>query len=197
MTRAIFSALALVVLLAGCNLERAYPDRGRYVLGVPDLAATATVGATTRDIRVTRARLAAPFGSRSFQHRVGDDRYEADYYEGWADDPGALIAAATIDALASTGHFRNVVDDASLTTTAETLDLYVSALYVDGRSSGKPRAVLALRATLVNGDGDAGPSHEYASTVPAESGSADALVRAWNDALAAILRDLASDLATP
>jgi ABC-type uncharacterized transport system auxiliary subunit len=170
------------------------------VLAAPDPGGRTDAGdlpSTAGVLRVTRARLAAPFGARSFQYQVSPDRVEAAHYDTWADDPGALITAATIEALASSGRFRAVVDDASLIATAGTLELYVKTLQADVRTDvqGTPRAVMAMQATLVAADGTVVHTGAYEATVPIESAGPEDLVGGWNAGLARILADVAADLA--
>lgn len=196
-----FIAVASLVLMtvavsAGCELARAYEARDRYVLAAPDLGGRTDAGdlpSTAGVLRVTRARLAAPFGARSFQYQVSPDRVEAAHYDTWADDPGALITAATIEALASSGQFRAVVDDASLIATAGTLELYVTTLRADVQ--GAPTAVMAMQVTLVDVDGSVVRTGAYEATVPIESAGPEDLVGGWNAGLARILTDVAADLA--
>jgi ABC-type uncharacterized transport system auxiliary subunit len=191
----VIRTLVVVVLgslLAGCTLDRPYPDKSYYALTAPDLGRLESAGA--RSIRVPRARLAAPFGSRSIQYRVGPDQYERDYYESWADDPGELISAATINALATTGAFTAVVPGGSSAAGTETLELFVTSLYADVSVPGATNAVLRIRATLLDGDRAVILSREYGAEVPVGSSDATSVVGAWNASLETILRQLAADL---
>ncbi|MHC5113439.1 MAG: ABC-type transport auxiliary lipoprotein family protein [Planctomycetota bacterium] len=191
MTRALL-AIALLVPLVGCSLERPDPDKSFYALTPPVLEA----GGSTSDVtvRVARARVAAPFGSRSLQYRVGPSQYQADYYENWADDPGSLVAAAVVAALSSTKAFGAVVDDASVAGDASTLELYVTALYADVTERGAPTAVLGIQATLLAPGGRVVYSRAFDRTAPADDRRAASMVAAWNASLAEIARELAMDV---
>ncbi|MCP3902466.1 MAG: hypothetical protein GY715_02425 [Planctomycetes bacterium] len=188
-------ALLVIVVaapLAACSLERPDPDKSFYALAAPTLESDGTARDVT--VRVARARVAAPFGSRSLQYRTGPSRYEADYYENWADDPGALVAAAVGEALASNQTFRAVVDDTSVAADARVLELYVTALYADVTNRDQPRAVVGLRATLLDPGGRVVHSRRYKQIKPADGRDAASIVEAFNDALAAIVRNLAVEL---
>jgi len=185
-------AIVLAAPLGACSLERPDPDKSFYALAAPDLAADTEAGDVT--VRVARARVAAPFGSRSLQYRVGPNRFEADYYENWADDPGTLFAAAVSEALSGTGAYRAVVDDASVAGDAKTLELYVTSLYADVTERGQPRAVLGVRATLLDPSGRVVLSRLYEHTTAAADRSAASIVEAWNESLATIVPLLAADV---
>ena len=186
------AVVALASLLAGCNFDRPHPDKTYHALSAPDLGPLNSTDG--RSIRIDRARVAAPFGSRSIQYRVGPDQYERDYYENWADDPGELISAATINALAATGAFIAVVPGASAAADAETLELFVTSLYADVSVPGATNAVLRIRATLLDGDRAVILSREYGAEVSVGSSDAASVVGAWNASLETILRQLAADL---
>ena len=115
-------------------------------------------------------------------------------YHNWAGDPGELITAATLESLYSGGVSPAVVDASSVAGRANTLELFVSALYVDVTDGSAPTAVLRVRATLLDHDRQVRLSREYEGTAVAGSRAADDVVAAWNEALASVLRRLSSDL---
>ena len=193
MTRTVCLML-IASIHAGCSMDRPYPDRSYYTLAAGDLAALEPASGESGVVRVTRARVAPPFGSRFFQYRVGDNRYEADYYERWADDPGALITAACLRALDTSGRFQAVLDEGTIAASNNTLELYVSALYADVMQGGAPHAVLIMHATVIGSDGEIRLSRDYEASTPAASSSAADLVRAWNTSLESILSALMDDL---
>jgi ABC-type uncharacterized transport system auxiliary subunit len=187
-----FLVVVLASLLAGCNFDRPYPGKTYHALSAPDLGSMSSTDGGS--IRVARARVAAPFGSRSLQYRVGPDQYEQHYYESWADDPGELISAATIKALAATGAFSAVLPGGSAAADTRTLELFVTALYVDTSTPDATSAVLGIQATLLDRDRQMLLSREYETEVPVDSGDAANVVGAWNAALETVLRQLAADL---
>jgi ABC-type uncharacterized transport system auxiliary subunit len=190
----VLTTALLASLLAGCTLEHPYPDKTYHALSAPDLGSlNSTEGGS---VRIARARVAAPFGSRSLQYRVGPDQYEQHYYESWADDPGELISAATINALAATGAFSAVLPGGSTAADTRTLELFVTALYVDASTPDATSAVLGIQATLLDRDRQVLLSRDYETEVPVESGDAAIVVDAWNAALETVLRQLAADLAS-
>ena len=122
------TALAATVALGGCGLTRPYPDKSYYLLeAAANDAPRSADGAGV--ISVPRASVAPPFSSRALQYRVAASRYEPSYYHNWADDPGALVAAAARETLASAGAL--VVGPGSGASDGDTLELYVSKLAVD------------------------------------------------------------------
>jgi ABC-type uncharacterized transport system auxiliary subunit len=183
--------LCSLLAMSACNVTRQYEGRDRYVLDVPEIASD-DAGPARGVLRVTRARVAPPYGARAFQYLVAPGRLDAAVYDVWADDPGALVSAAFIEALAASGRFEAVVDDASMIPTAGTLDLYVSTLHADVQSS--PVAVVAMRVTLVEPGGDVAMTGSYEVSVPAASSAPADVLEAWNAGLGRIVSDVLGDM---
>jgi ABC-type uncharacterized transport system auxiliary subunit len=180
-------AIAIVVLafVAGCSLDRPYPDKTYYTLDASPPAVAAD--GATRVVRVPRAFVAPPFSSRSIQYRVAPNRTEPSYYHNWADDPGALVAAAAAARLAATGALV-VVAPGSDARGGETLELEVTTLAVE--AGGAPRVAVALRATLLDADGAVRLSRAFERSEAASSRNASDAVQAFDAALASILDEL-------
>jgi uncharacterized lipoprotein YmbA len=182
------AAIPTLLMLASCEIGHPYPSRDYYVLATPGIEACGR--AAGEAIRIGRARIEAPFGSRGFQYRVGDLRYEPTYYEQWADDPGLLIGQAVRGQLGEslpTG--RAVVDDSS-PVEAVAVDIVVTELYADTERAGAPEAVLSARITLLSPDGEVLDTWGFSQREPAASADPASIVEAWSRAIG----DLASDL---
>ncbi|MHC4991370.1 MAG: ABC-type transport auxiliary lipoprotein family protein [Planctomycetota bacterium] len=192
MTRTLTVAVALVVILTGCSFDRPYPDKSYYVLEAAAPEAMTSPTSPTRAVRVPRAGVAPPFTSRALQYRVGENQYEPSYYHNWADDPGALVAAAAREVVGASGTFIVLGPDSSAAG-GETLELYVAALYVDV-TGASPSVVVTLRATLVDGDGAVVLSKTIERTEPAASADAEDAVRAFNAALRAAIEELMAQI---
>lgn len=186
--------LPLAFLLAACGLNQPYPEKNLYAFATSQLAGDDARTKAPVVIRVQRARVAPPFASRSFQYRTAQSTYEPDYYNNWADDPGELIAAATVAAMRESGAFEAVIDAGAAPRGARTLDLYVEDLFVDRTSKGGPVAMLRLTATYVGRTGSIIFSQSYEANMRARSARADDVVAAWNAGLSRVLNEIIEDV---
>jgi cholesterol transport system auxiliary component len=143
--------------------------------------------------------VAAPFRGRTLVYRRDDLSYESDFYSEFFVAPSAMLAEATAKALTAAKVFRRVIPPGAAPDDSEyVLDGFVSELYGDLRDAGKPAAVLTATFYLSSATSPTAKvlwSKEYRQRVPAADGSPDALARAWNAALSAMLAELARDLA--
>ncbi|MFG0275312.1 MAG: ABC-type transport auxiliary lipoprotein family protein [Phycisphaerales bacterium] len=194
--RRLAPALLAPVFLLGCNLVHPYPERAYYTLPAPEDAGAPALEAASTPIAlaVPRAVVAPPYDTRSFQYRVADAGVEPAYYAQWAADPGELIAGAVSRTLASSG--VAIVPDEAAGAARVRLLIEVADLSADVRTPGAPRAVITLRATLVDERGEillhrtAGAAHDAATAAP------DDILTAWSAGLGEILEDLAPPLRT-
>ena len=97
------------VALTCCGINRPPASKDLYVLPATNLEAVESSG--TQVLRMGMARVAAPFGSRAFQYRVDEARFEPAYYSQWSDDPGSLITSAMAEALQSFNRRAELVAD--------------------------------------------------------------------------------------
>jgi uncharacterized lipoprotein YmbA len=181
----------LLLCAAGCSIGHPDPDKSFYTLAAPPTPSDAHSGGAPRTIRLARARVAPPYNARALQYRTAANRLEPSYYHNWADDPGALVTGAVMEAIASTGTFT-LVDASSAAAATEILELLVTELAVD--VTDRPAAVLSMRATLLDPDGQVLRTFELRHTEPATSAEATDVVSAWNTALARIVSELAREL---
>lgn len=191
-----FVALAALALaVAGCSLSRPDPVKATFLLE-PAMPAPVAVAARAPSLKVNVVTVAAPFRDRAFVYRVGELRYETDYYHTFFAAPGVNIAETTARALAAAGVFERVLPPGSGAGEL-VLDGFVSALYVDARDPNAPAAELAVTWYLSRIDEPPGAvrwSKSYSRREPLDGAGADAAARAWNRALTSVLAELARDL---
>jgi cholesterol transport system auxiliary component len=189
--------LLVVVALAGCAaLTRQSPVRETFLLDPP--APPALAQSQPGTVRVGTINVAAPFRGKSFVYRVGELRFETDYYVEFLVPPAAMLAEQTARALDHAKAFARVAGPGTSGEASWVLDGFVSALYVDRRDAGKPAAELDIEYFLTPAAESAQTPvwhHEYRQRVPMRDASAaayaDALNKAFGDVLAALARDLA------
>ena len=193
-----FSIIMLVVLTGGClNPPVKDTDRQYYVLDVtrPAEPKRPSSGAT---LEVRPLRVAPAYQGTGFVHRREELRYETDFYNEFFTSPGAMITQEARDWLTDSGLFTLVLENPSDLQTAYLLEGNIAALYGDYTDPQNPAGMLSIRFSVID---DRGPrpravlQAEYRERVGLADPSPQALVRAWNRALAKIFSRLESDLA--
>ena len=190
-------AVALV-LVPGCSLKQAYPAKATFALEAIR-AGTAARASSAVVLRVRPFTAIAPFDERVFRSRVGDVRFEADFYNEFVFSPRTLICDQTRLWLQSAGLFGAVLEPASKAEATHSLEGSVTALYADLRDAAAPKAVMEIHLLLLK-DSSASPEivldKTYRQAVPLENRQPAALAAGWSKGLAQILTALEQDLAT-
>ena len=189
--------LFVVALLAGCSaLTRQAPVRETFLLDPPAPAVIEKPQAGT--LRVGTINVAAPFRGKSFVYRVGELRFETDYYVEFLVPPAAMLAEQTARALDHAKAFARVAGPGTSAEASWVLDAFVSALYADRRDAGKPAAELDIEYFLTpEAENVQTPlwHHAYRQRVAMRDASAAAYAEALNKAFGDVLAELARDLA--
>jgi cholesterol transport system auxiliary component len=190
--------LAAVATLASCSLSRPSPAKRTFLLD-PALPSASAAAPKPTSVRVGVVNVAAPFRGKAFVYRDSELKYDADYYDEFFVAPAVMLSEATAKALVGANVFRRVVPFGAAADDGDyVLDGFVSELYGDARNPAAPVAVVTA-AFYLSPTNVAGPgviwSREYRQRVAASGTSPEAMARAWNTALSAVLADLARDLA--
>jgi cholesterol transport system auxiliary component len=194
---AAIALIALAATLGACSLTRPAPVKNMYLL-----EAAAPPSASVQklvSLRIGAINVAAPFRGRALVYRRDDVTYEADFYSEYFVAPAAILGEATAKALTAANVFRRVIPPGAAPDDGDyVLDGFVTEFYGDAREPGRAAAVVTATFYLSGVDTPAHTvvwSREYRQRVPAGDGAPDALARAMNVALSAVLADLARDLA--
>lgn len=189
---------AALALLAACSaITRPATVRQTYLIAPPAVSPVAQPQQGA--LRVGTISVAAPFRGKSFIFRVDELRYETDFYDEFLVPPASMLADQTARALAQAHPFTRIAGPGATADAEFVLDGFASALYADLREAGKPAAELAITYYLTpTTGGERTPiwSHEYRRHAPMRDASAAAYAEALNTAFAAIVAELARDLAT-
>jgi uncharacterized lipoprotein YmbA len=159
----------------------------------PPLERPAAPAARRRTLALRRVNVAAPFDGRELVYRTGPYRLERDPYAVLAAPPAALLTEAIRSDLTGS------IDDAGAARGAHgpdlLLDVDVGELSGDFVRPEQPAAVLVVTFE-VSSPGAASPLFRkvYARRAALTARTAEAVVTAWNEALAQSLRDLERDL---
>jgi uncharacterized lipoprotein YmbA len=179
-------------VLTGCvSLNKPYPVKESF--GLTPTAAQPAARTQAGILRVERVRVAPPYDSRSFVHRLSDGRYEPDYYHEFVADPDRLLTAELVRMLAEARAFSTVVEPAATLETPMRLETSVTELYADIRDAAKPRAVIRARFLLLEDRLDStSVLGEWAleASEAAASGDAAALAEAWSRGWGKIITQL-------
>jgi uncharacterized lipoprotein YmbA len=188
--------LMFLLLLAGCvTLERSYPDKQFFVLEIEAVKPIHTPGHGV--LQISSVRISPRYEGKSFIYRLSDTSYETDFYDEFLIAPATLIAEELVKGLTRAELFQYVIDSSSQLPPTHGMEAAVNALYGDFRNSGAPKAVLEMEffvSKATAGKSEIAMQKRYAQAVALEGRSPDALVKGWNRALEAILRDLIADL---
>ena len=192
----VVAVLATVAAVGACALSRPNVTKHTFLLepAPPPMASVQKLAS----LRVGVVNVAAPYRGKAFVYRSDELKFEADYYSEFFVAPTALLSEATARALAAASVFRRTIPPGAADAGDYVLDGFASELYGDARDPARPAAVIAITFYLTPANAIT-PNviwwREYRQRVPVANATAEALARAWNAALAAILADLARDLA--
>jgi cholesterol transport system auxiliary component len=181
--------------LAGCATPATY-ERDYYILEAARQAAPAEVR-TDATLEVRRFSVDAAFADKGLVYRLGEFKYESDYYHQFLIAPGIMITEKTRAWLTDAGLFAHVLPAGSRPQPMYTLEGNVTALYGDFRNESAPTTVMEIRFFLLT-SADAEETVAFAETyraaAPVPVRTADALVAALNEGLREILTRLEADL---
>jgi len=197
MKTGMLAALAVAVLVAGCSaVTREAPVRQTFLLEpkLPPAATQSQPGA----LRVGVVNVAAPYRGKAFVYRLGDLRFETDFYVEFLVPPAVMLSEQTARALATAKPFARIAGPGAAADAEWVLDGFADALYADTRNTAKPVAELSITYYLTPAGGtEQTPvwTHEYRRHSPMRDGSPVAYADALNAAFGEIVAELAQDLA--
>ena len=140
--------------------------------------------------------VATPFDGKSLVYRVGEQRYEKDFYNAYIASPSNMFSNATRQWLDQSGIFRITVAQGTSFFPFYTLQATIDELYGDYR--GKPEAVVSVQFFLtVTNPNIPTPlitAKRYTQRVALANNLPQTLILGQQQALAAILQQLEADL---
>jgi cholesterol transport system auxiliary component len=140
--------------------------------------------------------VSTPFDTKSLVYRLGDQRYEKDFYNAYITTPSSMFANATRQWLDQSGIFRLTVAQGTSFFPFYTLQATIDELYGDYR--GKPEAVVSVQFFLtVTNPNIPTPlitAKRYTQRIALVNNQPQTLVLGQQQALAAILQQLEADL---
>lgn len=185
-------SIVLGLLLTGC-LSRPSLVHQDFALQTPAAAGAAPAGHAVLAVRPIE--VSPLFAGRALVYRTGPNTYETDPYAGFLVAPHDALGIPIRAHLANSGLFASVVEPGSLLTADQVLQVRVVELYGDFRQPGQPAAVLSLRMVFAAAGGNILLQKDYSRSVPLKKNTAAEVVAGYDQALAAIMADVAGDLA--
>jgi ABC-type uncharacterized transport system auxiliary subunit len=183
-------------LLSGCG-QSAIAERKYYVL---DAVREGKQAAAHSDatLRLRRFNVDEAFATRELVYRVGEFRYEPDFYHQFLVLPGVMLTEETRDWLANSGLFGRVTAVGSRLEPTYLLEGNVIDLYADFTQKAAPEAVVEIRFFLLAGpeaNESVALSETYRAATPISTRTAEAVIEALSKSLAGILTRLEADIA--
>lgn len=189
------AVLGFALTVSGC-LQGTASDRKYYILDVKREGGPAQVH-TDAALRIRRFNVDEAFMTKQLAYRLGEFRYESDYYHQFLVLPGMMITEKARDWLADSGIFGRVSSVGSRLESKYMLEGNVITLHADFRNESAPAAVTEIRFFLIAGP-DANETVALARTYRAESPisarTAEAVVEALSKSLTEILTRLEPDI---
>lgn len=190
-------ASLMLVALTGClSLKQPYPDKKYYLFEVErEIAADAPAHPEVM-LQVRPFTISPRYEGQEFVYRIGEMRYESDFYNQFFLPPSSLLTEATIHWLSGSKIFGAVFGSTAPVRPTHFVSGAITSLYGDyagGGANGKIEAQFLLtredasQPTIIF-------QRDYSASIEAEDGDAAALMAAWNEGLREILGKLEADL---
>lgn len=198
------ASLLLLLMIPGSacvDLEREYPEKKHFVLSAERPAAARDGGSSSDEItaarldtalKIGRFRVSPRFSGRGLVYRRSDVAYESDFYNEFLTSAAVNLTEETRLWLERSRLFRRVVSLSSQVDTCYILEAQINEIYADLRES--PRSTINVQFLLLESGQKVLFDRTYRRDQTAIAADAANLVRAHNENLSAILRDLERDL---
>ena len=181
-------ALAAGALSGGC--ARSAPERNLFAIALTPAGAPRITVPRLGVVRVELANVSPPYSGRSFVYRLGQNRYDSDFYNQFVIAPSDQLTSVAVRYLQDSGQFKHVVSGAETPTPDLRLETSVTDLYGDYRVAKSPAAYVRVRFLLLR---DTGTTAEvvgqwtFEMAQPLEKPDAQSLVAGWNRAYQKVL----------
>ena len=184
--------LAVLVLgLAACSLPSRAPVSPTSFMINPERIGEPLKARTNYWLKIGSVAVAAPYDGRSLVYRLGDQRFEKDFYNVYTTLPAEMIANAERQWLNKSGIFTAAVGQSNSFFPYYTLQATVNEFYGDYRV--RPEAVVSIEffLTVTNG-GTINPiigKNLYTKRITLKDNTPEALVAGQQQALVEILKE--------
>ena len=184
-------------VLTACSLPTRAPVTPTSWVVMPERTGAPLKPRTDFWLKVAAINVAPPFDTKSLVYRVGDARYEKDFYNVYASIPSEMIGSAERQWFNKANIFAAAVGDANSLFSYYTLQATVNEFYGDYRT--KPEAVVSVEFFLsVEYGGKKGNpligANRYTKRVSLKDNTPEALILGQQEALAEIFKEYEAQL---
>lgn len=193
-----FLLLCLVAgVLTACSLPTRAPVTPTSWVVMPERTGAPLKPRTDFWLKVGTVNVAPPFDTKSLVYRLGDTRYEKDFYNVYATIPSEMIGSAERQWLNKANIFAAAVGESNSLFSYYTLQATVNEFYGDYRT--KPEAVVSVEFFLsVEYGGKKGNpligANRYTKRVALKDNTPEALILGQQEALAEIFKEYEAQL---
>ena len=188
--------LAAILGLVSCSLPTRAPVTPTSWVVTPERTGAPLQTRSDIWLKIGAVSVSSPFDGRSLVYRLGDQRYEKDFYNVYATIPSEMIGNAERQWLNKANIFSATVGQGNSFFPFYTLQLTVNEFYGDYRI--KPEAVVSVEFFLsAFTTGKANPligANRYTKRIALKDNSPEALVLGQQQALAEIFREYEGQL---
>lgn len=184
--------LSVVVLgLFACSLPSRAPVTPTAFMVNPERSGEPLKNRSSLWLKIGSVSVAPPYDGRSLVYRLGDQRFEKDFYNVYTTLPAEMISNAERQWINKSGIFSAAVGQSNSFFPYYTLQATVNEFYGDYRV--KPEAVVSIEFFLtVTNSGKGNPligSNRYSKRIALKDNTPAALVMGQQQALAEIFKE--------
>jgi uncharacterized lipoprotein YmbA len=195
MIRLILSCVALSTLIA-CSLPTRAPVTPSSWMVSPERTGVPYKAKTDYWLKIGAVSVASPFDGRSLVYRLGDQRYEKDFYNVYAAIPAEMIASAERQWFNQANIFSLTIGEGNSFFPYYTLQTTINDFYGDYRV--RPEAVVSVEFVLaVANAGKSNPIigvNRYSKRIALKDNTPEALILGQQQALAEIFKEFEAQL---
>lgn len=195
MIRLILSCVALSTLIA-CSLPTRAPVTPSSWMVSPERTGAPYKARTDYWLKIGAVSVASPFDGRSLVYRLGDQRYEKDFYNVYAAIPAEMIASAERQWFNQANIFSLTIGEGNSFFPYYTLQTTINDFYGDYRV--RPEAVVSVEFVLaVANAGKSNPIigvNRYSKRIALKDNTPEALILGQQQALAEIFKEFEAQL---
>ena len=195
MIRLILSCVALSTLIA-CSLPTRAPVTPSSWMVSPERTGAPYKARTDYWLKIGAVSVASPFDGRSLVYRLGDQRYEKDFYNVYAVIPAEMIASAERQWFNQANIFSLTIGEGNSFFPYYTLQTTINDFYGDYRV--RPEAVVSVEFVLaVANAGKSNPIigvNRYSKRIALKDNTPEALILGQQQALAEIFKEFEAQL---
>jgi len=181
----------LVLNLFACSLPTRAPVTPTSYMVNPERSGPPLKNRTSYWLKIGPVSVAAPYDGRSLVYRLGDQRFEKDFYHVYTALPAEMVSNAERQWINQSGIFSAAVGQSNTFFPYYTLQATVNEFYGDYRV--RPEAVVSMEFFLTIGNGGkVNPmigSNRYTKRITLKDNTPAALVLGQQQALAEIFKE--------